>query len=39
VIGRRFLVPHPTRVALERVFEAPVEGIIVMKIRSTLALT
>lgn len=27
----RFLVPHPTRVALERVFEAPVEGIIVIE--------
>jgi hypothetical protein len=31
VIGMRFLVPHPTRVALERVFEAPVEGIIVIE--------
>lgn len=31
MIGRRFLVPHPTRVALDRVFEAPVEGIIVIE--------
>jgi hypothetical protein len=31
VIGRRFFVPRPTRAALERVFEAPVEGIIVIE--------
>jgi hypothetical protein len=31
VIGRRYAIPHPTRLALERVFEAPVEGIIVIE--------
>jgi hypothetical protein len=31
VIGRRYPMPHPTRLALERVFEAPVDGIIVIE--------
>jgi len=31
VIGRRYAIPHPTRLALERVFEAPVDGIIVIE--------
>jgi hypothetical protein len=31
VIGKRFFVPRQTRVALERVFEAPVDGIIVIE--------
>jgi hypothetical protein len=31
VIGRRYAIPLKTRVALERVFEAPVDGIIVIE--------
>jgi hypothetical protein len=31
VIGRRYVLPNPTRVALERVFEAPVERIVVIE--------
>jgi Domain of unknown function (DUF4157) len=31
VIGRRYQIPRPTRAALERVFEAPVDGIIVIE--------
>jgi hypothetical protein len=31
MIGRRYVLPRPTRVALERVFEAPVDGIIVIE--------
>jgi hypothetical protein len=31
VIGRRYVVPRPTRLALERVFETPVDAIIVIE--------
>jgi hypothetical protein len=31
VFGRRYAIPLNTRVALERVFEAPVDGIIVIE--------
>jgi hypothetical protein len=31
VIGRRYVVPLPTRIALERVFEAPLDGIVVIE--------
>jgi hypothetical protein len=31
VIGRRYAIPLKTRVALERVFQAPVDGIIVIE--------
>ncbi|MEO7205193.1 MAG: hypothetical protein ABI356_10325 [Steroidobacteraceae bacterium] len=31
MIGRRYTIPHPTRAALERVFEAPVDGIVVIE--------
>jgi hypothetical protein len=31
VLGRPYAIPLKTRVALERVFEAPVEGIIVIE--------
>jgi hypothetical protein len=31
VIGRRYVLPDPTRGALGRVFEAPVDGIIVIE--------
>jgi hypothetical protein len=31
VIGRRYAIALKTRVALERVFEAPVDGIIVIE--------
>ena len=31
MIGKRFFVPRQTRAALERVFEAPVDGIIVIE--------
>ena len=31
MIGRRYCLPRPTRVALERVFEAPVHEIIVIE--------
>jgi len=30
VIGRRYAIPLKTRLALERVFEAPVDGVIVI---------
>ena len=31
MLGRRYAIPLKTRVALERVFEAPVDGIIVIE--------
>jgi len=31
VLGRRYAIPLKTRVALERVFEAPVDGVIVIE--------
>jgi hypothetical protein len=31
MIGRRYVIPRAMRVALERVFEAPVDGIIVIE--------
>jgi hypothetical protein len=31
VLGRRYAIPVKTRVALERVFEAPVDGVIVIE--------
>ena len=31
MIGRRYAIPVKTRVALERVFEAPVDGVIVIE--------
>jgi hypothetical protein len=31
VIGKRYVVPHLIRLALERVFQAPVDGIIVIE--------
>ena len=31
MVGRRYAIPLKTRVALERVFEAPVDGIIVIE--------
>jgi hypothetical protein len=31
MIGRRYVLPRSMRVALERVFEAPVDGIIVIE--------
>ena len=31
VIGKRYVIPRQTRVALERVFEAPVDGITVIE--------
>jgi len=31
VIGARYVIPRPTRVALERVFDAPVDGIMVIE--------
>jgi hypothetical protein len=31
VIGRRYVLPRPTQVALQRVFEAPVDAIIVIE--------
>jgi hypothetical protein len=31
VIGNRYVVPRQTRAALERVFEAPVDAIIVIE--------
>ena len=31
MLGRRYAIPLKTRVALERVFEAPVDGVIVIE--------
>ena len=31
MLGRRYAIPVRTRVALERVFEAPVDGVIVIE--------
>lgn len=31
MLGRRYAIPVKTRVALERVFEAPVDGVIVIE--------
>ena len=31
MIGARYVIPRPTRVALERVFDAPVDGIMVIE--------
>jgi hypothetical protein len=31
VVGRRYAIPLKTRVALERVFDAPVDGVIVIE--------